>query len=433
MPDRKDRDLMVNVLGLDAAMFAGNVRETPTENLRANHRTIVRAIDKVLDNRKENGTLTNDERRAVDAALETCEFVAAEIQLRRERGDAEPRIADRTASAGMFVETRTGERIKLYRNNEQLAAAHPRADYGLGDAVRGIVTGKWGEARDLAGASTTGGGVLLSPSVSARVVDLARAKSACVRAGALTLPMDTGDVTIAKVSADPTAVWRAENQAITASDLTFAGTTLKARTLGVLCKMSLELVEDAANLSSVVEGVFAGAIAAELDRVALVGTGSAEEPMGLENTPSIGTATSVGSPTWDDFVDAQSTIRLANGEPNAAILSPRDLGTLGKLKGTANDHYIAPPSALSSISFLHTTNVPRNRGGGSNESLAFVGDYSNLWFGVRTSLKIEASRAAADSTNSAFTNVQLWMRGYIRVDVAVVRPSHFVVLSGITA
>jgi HK97 family phage major capsid protein len=73
------------------------------------------------------------------------------------------------------------------------------------------------------------------------------------------------------------------------------------------------------------------------------------------------------------------------------------------------------------------------RGSGSDESLAFVGDFSHLWIGMRTEVTIEASRSAADSSSSAFRNMEVWVRGYLRADVGVVRPTHFCVLSGITA
>lgn len=57
--------------------------------------------------------------------------------------------------------------------------------------------------------------------------------------------------------------------------------------------------------------------------------------------------------------------------------------------------------------------------------------FSQLLVGMRTSFKLEVPRQAADSVNSAFRNLQVWIRGYIRCDIAVERGSSFAVLTGI--
>lgn len=49
------------------------------------------------------------------------------------------------------------------------------------------------------------GGYLLSSAMSARVIDLARAKSVVVKGGGKTVPMNSAELTIAKVDSDPTS------------------------------------------------------------------------------------------------------------------------------------------------------------------------------------------------------------------------------------
>jgi hypothetical protein len=44
---------------------------------------------------------------------------------------------------------------------------------------------------------------------------------------------------------------------------------------------------------------------------------------------------------------------------------------------------------------------------------------------------MEISRQAADSSGSAFTNAQVWIRAYLRADIQVAHPNAFVVLNGI--
>jgi hypothetical protein len=51
--------------------------------------------------------------------------------------------------------------------------------------------------------------------------------------------------------------------------------------------------------------------------------------------------------------------------------------------------------------------------------------------GVRTNMTMEISRVAADSTGSAFSSMQWWIRAYLRADVQLAHPAAFVVLNGI--
>jgi HK97 family phage major capsid protein len=350
---------------------------------------------------------------------------------RKFRESAQPVAARR------FLVTASGEKIPLLTRADRFAEFSGGPELpgvGLGDVVRGVVTGRWTDEAEkaAAGSSTTGGGVLLAPSVSARFIDLARSQARVLEAGAVTAPMPTRDVVLAKLAADPSVYWRPENAAITAADLTFAAVTLRSRTCGAIVKVPLELVEDAANLNSIVEGVLAAAIGNELDRVALVGSGAAEEPLGIQNTTGVGTDTSVGSPVWDDLITAAGLVMAANGKPNAVIMHPRDLATLAKLKWTNGDYYTVPAIARD-LTLLPSTVVPSTLGGGSNESLMFTGQWDNLLLGMRQTLLIEASREAADSSTSAFSNAQVWIRALLRADVAVLRPGFFTVSSGVTA
>ncbi len=49
----------------------------------------------------------------------------------------------------------------------------------------------------------------------------------------------------------------------------------------------------------------------------------------------------------------------------------------------------------------------------------------------QTELVLEVSRDASDAASSAFTNLQVWIRAYLRADVAPMHPEHFVVITGV--
>jgi hypothetical protein len=70
-------------------------------------------------------------------------------------------------------------------------------------------------------------------------------------------------------------------------------------------------------------------------------------------------------------------------------------------------------------------------GTGTTCSDAFIGQFEHCLIGARQSMVMEISRVAADSSSSAFTNAQVWVRAYLRADVQLAHPLAFNVLSGI--
>lgn len=333
---------------------------------------------------------------------------------------------------GIVGYTVEGSPVRILRPDEPLCdpATARQGQGALGAWVKAQVTGDWSDYRRFAATEQTGytqadGGVLLES--GGRVLDLARSRARVVEAGAFTVPMPTRELTIARVVSAPSGSYRGENKNILVGKLQFDGVKLAARTRAVIATAPNELMEDAPNFGRVIEENLAAELALELDRVALFGTGAAEEPLGLENTDDVGTQTAVGIPVnFDPFSDAVRSVWDANGEPNAVIFSPRTANTLDKLKDTTNQP-LRPPASYDALAKLPTTQVPNDRGAGSDESLGFLGDFEQLWIGVRKDIRIELSRHAGFDKN------QTYIRALMRIDVVAVRPDHFVVLSGITA
>ena len=94
--------------------------------------------------------------------------------------------------------------------------------------------------------------------------------------------------------------------------------TLTAKTVGVLVKASEETVQDASDFGSRLETVLRGAIGAELDRVALVGSGAGAEPGGIMKSgitanTDVQTLNVGGTPQSYDFVSSLAQlVRTAN-------------------------------------------------------------------------------------------------------------------------
>ncbi|MBA2717900.1 MAG: phage major capsid protein [Chloroflexi bacterium] len=404
-----------------------------------------------LASRASQRTLTTNEIAQFDAmereyqALGSDDVGARAAALARESDDAAVgntvvnyRGNGRSeGSPGDIVTLRPEQRMASLVRDDEASRGLTMSRY-----VKAIVTGDWSgipiEARAMSVGTAGAGGYVVPDALSARVIDRARNQARVLQAGATTVPMDTGTMKLARVAAtggDPTAAWKLENASATASDMTLEQVTLTARTLVAIVKSSIELIEDS-DVESTIETALASSLAVELDRAALRGTGTNPEPRGVRNTTNVGIQ-SMGTnglafTSYDPISTAVQTIQAANGDPNAVIYSPRTAGSLDRLKDTTNQP-LRPPPSVDGLRRLVTAQIPENltQGAATTASEAYVGQWDELLIGVRRNLVIEASREAADTSESAFRNLQVWIRAYLRADIAIAQPSHFVVITGV--
>jgi HK97 family phage major capsid protein len=245
--------------------------------------------------------------------------------------------------------------------------------------------------------------------------------------------MTAQTLALARLLTEGTPAWKAENATITAADMTFDRVTFTARTLVRTILLSVELFEDADPSSEdVIARSFAGQMAVELDRVALLGSGTAPEPRGVLNQSGV-TLTAHGAngtgitntTAYDWHLDAKGVVLGNNFEPNAHIQAPRTSTSLGKLKDTTQQ-YLAPPAGM--LPMLTTKSVPINVtvGTSTDTSYIFTADWSNLLLGIRTdfTLRFLGERYLADNLQYAFL-------AYLRADVQLAQTGAFVVDTGV--
>jgi len=302
--------------------------------------------------------------------------------------------------------------------------------------MRGLVSGHWDGAeqeRALSEGTLTAGGHLVPTPLSARVIDLARNATRVFQAGAVTVPMTAQTLKLARLTSEGSPAWKTENAAITDADMVFDSVTFTARTLVRLIRLSVELFEDADPSSEdVIARAFAGQMAVELDRVALLGTGTAPEPRGVLNQSGV-TLTAHGAngsniTNYDWWLDAKGAVLANNFEPNAHVQAPRSSTSLSKLKEATTNAYLAPPAGM--LPMLTTKTVPINVtvGTSTDTSYVFTADWSNLMVGIRTdfNLRFLGERFVADNLQYAFL-------AYLRADVQLAQPGAFVVDTGVRA
>jgi HK97 family phage major capsid protein len=317
-----------------------------------------------------------------------------------------------------------------------------------GNIIRANILGSQGDLnkseRDLllkAQQEGTGslGGFLLPEPASSQIIDLARNKMQVMRAGARTMKMDSATLTLVKILTDPTAYWRAESAAITESDGTFEPINLKAMVVGALIRVSMELLQDAPNVASTLEQMMASALALEQDRVALLGTG-VDEPMGLDAASGvevISMGANGAAPTdYDEFSQAVQKVAENNGEAKAVIYAPRTFFTLDRLKEGTTNAPLRGPDSYENLKKLVTNQIPitDTKGSATTCSKAYVGDFSNLLFAIRKDVTVDASKAGGGSSgNDAFAQMEVLIRAFLRMDIAIIRENHFCKIEGIKA
>jgi HK97 family phage major capsid protein len=303
--------------------------------------------------------------------------------------------------------------------------------------LRGLAAARWDGAeheRALAEATVGAGGALVPSPLSSRVIDLARNQTRVFQAGAVTVPMTSQTLALARLLNEGAPTWKTENAAISAADMAFNRVTFTARTLVRLITLSVELFEDADPSSEgIIARSFAAQMALELDRVALLGSGTAPEPRGVLNQSGITTTahgangTTITTTTaYDWHLDAAGTVRAANFTPNAHIQAPRTSTSLSKLREATTSAYLAPPPNM--LPMLTTKTIPINvtTGTSTDTSYIFTADWSQLMVGMRTdfNLRFLGERFIADNLQYAFL-------AYLRADVQLAQPAAFVVDTGV--
>ncbi len=239
----------------------------------------------------------------------------------------------------------------------------------------------------------------------------------------------------AAIDTIPTASWRSEAGAVSESGPTFRNVPAVPQSLAFLIKVSRELLADAVNLEPALQTAIGQAFAKEIDRVGLRGSGAAPEPLGLLNTSGIqavanGTnGASIAATAYANFISAIQLLLAADApKPNAAIMAPRTLTTLGGLLDSQNNARRVPP-IVADIPFFATSQVPINLtvGTSSDCSEIYTGDFTKMVYVMRERPSIMLARELYSA------NGQLGFICHARLDVAVMYPAAFAVVTGVRA
>ena len=228
------------------------------------------------------------------------------------------------------------------------------------------------------------------------------------------------------MKAGVTGAWRKENEAVAEQAAEFERVTFQPKTLAVLVKMSQELFEDMLPESAAaIEGDITKALALELDRVALRGSGTDPEPKGVLNQTGVTVSAFNATPAdYKVLNEGVGSLLEANIEPTGAIYAARTAKKLGTLTDTLGQPLRRGP-LLENVTDYVSNQVPTNLtvGGVENCSEVYIADWRELMFGVRPTIGVRVrmlDQAFAD-------HLQVGIVAWLRADVQLEHPESFYV------
>lgn len=373
--------------------------------------------------------------------LESEVFELAKKAGRPFAGGAELDPAAQIAKHEQFINSKTGKAVPVFAHGDKLASIEKKAAGApsFGRLVRGMALGGLAadagdlaeERKSLGISSDPSGGYLVQGALSSEWIDALRSQMVLSKAGCRTVPMDTASLALARVVTDPTVSWHGENAALPTGDPTFGRINLTAKTAVCLCKISLELSQDAANIEQILASTITSAMAGAIDSAGLVGvtTDAGAAPSGVFNLTSRNSVTSIGAPVnWDWVVDGMYELMLDNVPAEnigALIAHPAVWKTMRKLKTgiTTDETALTMPAEVGALPKLWTTAAPLV----TTTAAGIIANWGDLLMGIRKDIQI---RVITESLMAS--NLQVAILAYARCDFGATRPASFCTLEGIT-
>lgn len=294
------------------------------------------------------------------------------------------------------------------------------------------------------------GGALIVPEYASEIIELLRARTVVRAAGARTLPMNSGTLSIRKHTAGSSAGYVGESRNISTTQPETGQIELTSKKLAAIVPISNDLLSFTSGPSAdeFVRDDLVMEMSTREDRAFLRDDGTQHTPKGLRYWAATANITGTNGTTNDqieqdfkDLVDAleSSNVRLLRP---AWFMHPSRKNHLAILRHSGGGNLLFPNLSGASPNIwgypvFTTTSVPNNLGGGSNETEVIFADMVDAIIGeVDGSLQIvvDASATYVDGgeLQSAFSRDETLIRAITRHDFGVRHRESVAVKTGIT-
>jgi HK97 family phage major capsid protein len=255
--------------------------------------------------------------------------------------------------------------------------------------------------RTMQASSLDSGGAFIPDVLAADWIEFLRPLNVVLSFNPTILGLDKGNLKIVKQTSGVSTSWEGENVAPAPVAPDTGLISLDARSMKALVVISQKLIKRGGPaVEQMIMRDLAAAISGQFDLTAIRGTGFSNAPSGLKSLMDAGqkvTATNSTTPTgaqvesdlYSMFGKVQDADNLLGGE--GTIMAPRVERYLKQLRTTNGVEYFPEmqDGMLRGYPYKATTNIPKNLGGGTNESEIYFGSFPELLVGMEESARIE--------------------------------------------
>ena len=415
--------LEISSVGIPADQSVGvNRSKEIINNDDNNKQSIIKVIkmDK-KDNVQETPKVDNEKIKAETQKAEVDRV--REIYAVAEKHNLK-NLADESIKSGLSVAEfkgvileKIGNKPLATRNDEVGLSKKEQRNYSLAKGIKAMISGNWDGAelekeaseeiakrsgknargifvpsdanfykRDLTqGTASAGGNTVATDLLAGSYVDALRARSLVRSAGATVLSGLVGDVAIPATNAVTTAYWITETTSATEGAPTFRQITMNPKTVSAYVDVSRHLLhQSAVAIESILRQDLINGLATAVDKGALQGSGSSNQPTGILNQSGIGSVaigTNGGAGTYTSVVNTWKEVSTDNADIGALswFTTPIQVSrfmTTAKVSSTDSQMIMNDKVNLLGYKVNSTKNMPDNLTKGSSSS-----DCSALLFG----------------------------------------------------
>lgn len=332
-------------------------------------------------------------------------------------------------------------RVLAASRGDQQAAAKLAHDSGYNPEI----------AMALSTVTPGAGGVLVPQSFSSEVIELLRPKSVVRNLGAVSLPLQNGNLTIPRIKGGAVVSYIGTEEDMPTSDMKFDDLKLSSKKLAALVPISNDLLGYSGinpNVDRLVVNDLTSSVALAEDLSFLRGAGTGNLPKGLRfwapafNVFAAPVAVDLGAV---EMALSALILRLENANSNMVspgfVMAPRTKRWLSALRvGDEGKGAKAYPELdqgqLKGFPVATTTQVPINLGEEGNESEIHFADFADCFIGEDDAMVIDFSKEATykDASGtlvSAFQRDQTLVRVIAKHDFGPRHVESVAVLTGV--
>lgn len=306
----------------------------------------------------------------------------------------------------------------------------------LGDFCRAVANMRTSEEvkASLAVGTDSAGGFAVPDRLMHGILSAMTPASSLMQAGAGIVDVSTSfgakSWRTAVIDTLPTASWRDELGTVPESEPTFRSVDATPQSLAFIVRVSRELLADAVNMDTALQVAIGQAMAKEIDRAGLRGSGTAPEIRGILNTVGVNVVNQgtngAAIANYAPILSGMLAIRKNNApKPRSNITSPDALFKFAGLTDSTAQPLLMP-EILRDMKWHDTTQIPVNLTVGTSTDCTeiYMGDFAGLYYLMRENVSIRLLQEKYADTG------EVGFLCHARLDLVIPYPKQFAVVKG---